>query len=160
VMRAWRESDLDAFAVMVADEEASRFVGGVATREDAWRSMATHAGHWQLRGYGNWAVERREDGTFLGRVGLWNPEGWPGIEVGWMLARPTWGQGYATECGAAAIAWTWSRFQLPRLLSIIDPRNRRSIAVAERLGMEPLREHVHRGTPVVLYGIDRPARAT
>jgi RimJ/RimL family protein N-acetyltransferase len=68
-MRGWRDEDLDVFAAMSADAEATRFIGGVADREEAWRGMALHAGHWALRGYGQWVVERRRDRAVLGRVG-------------------------------------------------------------------------------------------
>jgi hypothetical protein len=63
-------------------------LGGVAT---AWRMMSLFAGHWQLRGFGTWVVQRRADAAVLGRAGLWQPEGWPGVEVGWMFARSAWG---------------------------------------------------------------------
>ena len=49
--------------------------------------MAVFVGHWALRGYGLWAAEERCTGKFVGRIGLWNPEGWPGLEVGWLLDR-------------------------------------------------------------------------
>jgi RimJ/RimL family protein N-acetyltransferase len=76
LLREMRESDLDAFASFMADEDVVRYLSGVTmTRDEAWRSIATGLGHWHLRGYGTWAVERKSDGAFMGRVGLINPEG-------------------------------------------------------------------------------------
>ena len=95
VLRGWREVDLGAFARMGADAEVMRFLGGVVDRAQAWRMMALFAGHWPLRGYGSWVVERRADRAVLGRAGLWQPEGWPGLEVGWVFARSAWGYGVA-----------------------------------------------------------------
>jgi RimJ/RimL family protein N-acetyltransferase len=79
-LRMFRETDLDAHAAMSADPEVMRYLGATGeplTRLDAWRQMAMFLGHWQLRGYGVWAVEERASGTFVGRIGLFNPEGWP-----------------------------------------------------------------------------------
>ena len=70
--------------------------------------MALFIGHWALRGYGWWAVEERATGEFLGRIGLYNPEGWPEIELGWLLSRQSWGRGLATEGGAAALQFSRS----------------------------------------------------
>ena len=100
-LRPWHDDDLEPYAAMCADPEVMRYMGDGATlsRGDAWRSMAMFVGHWQLRGYGMWAVEERATRPFVGRVGLHRPEGWPGLEVGWMLDRATWGRGYATEAG-------------------------------------------------------------
>ena len=157
VMRGWRDADLDAYAAMSADPSVMEFLGGAVDRGQAWRSMALHAGHWTLRGYGLWAVARRSDGAFLGRVGLWNPEGWPGEEIGWKLGRAAWGQGYATETAQAAMAWAWNVLELPRLISVIDPSNARSIAVARRLGMDHVRDWELRGDRELIYEIERPA---
>jgi RimJ/RimL family protein N-acetyltransferase len=85
MLREWRDSDLEAEAAVSADPEVMRFLGGVISRDEAWRRMAFHAGHWLIRGYGNWVVELRDGGGAIGRVGLWRPEGWPGLEVGWRL---------------------------------------------------------------------------
>jgi RimJ/RimL family protein N-acetyltransferase len=134
-----------------------RFLGGVTDREQAWRAMATHAGHWVLKGYGTWAVERRSDGLLLGRVGLWEPEGWPGVELGWKLCREAWGHGYAQEAARGAMKWAWSSLDLPRLISLIDPRNAASIRVAQRLGMAPVGVHQIRGESVTIFGIERSA---
>jgi RimJ/RimL family protein N-acetyltransferase len=157
VLRGWRPGDFEAHAEMCADAEAQRFLGGPLDREQSWRSLAVHVGHWHLRGYGNWALERRSDGRLIGRAGLWNPEGWFGVEVGWKLARDVWGHGYATEAAAASAAWAWRSLDVEHLISVIDPANAASLAVAERLGMHRLRADSHHGMPVVVMALDRPA---
>ena len=134
-LRALEESDLDAWAAIVGDAEVQQFTGGTMGRVEAWFRIATYHGHWALRGYGQWAVCDRTSGRLLGRAGLWFPEGWPELEVGWTLARSAWGHGYATEAGRAAIEWGRSTLRLTRIASVINPGNARSIAVAERLGM-------------------------
>src|SRR5690348_3416909 len=124
ILRGWQDRDLDPFARMMEDAEIARFIAGSAlTRDDAWRTIATIVGHWALRGYGFWVVERKADGAFLGRVGLWQPEGWPGLEVGWGLDRPHWGQGYATEAAYAAFEHGFRTQRVSRLISLIDPKN-------------------------------------
>jgi RimJ/RimL family protein N-acetyltransferase len=134
LLRGFRESDFEDYAAMLADPEVGRTLGGVQSRTDAWRSLALISGHWALRGFGFWAVERKSDGAVLGRIGLWQPEGWPGLEVGWTLASRYWGQGYATEAGRASLDYGFRTFGVDRLISLIAPDNRRSQAVARRLG--------------------------
>ena len=134
VLRGWRTEDFEHYAEFAADPEVARFLGGVQSREDAWRSMAMVIGHWVLRGFGFWAVERKSDGAFVGRVGLWQPEGWPGLEVGWTLARPFWGHGYATEAALACRDYGFRTYPVDRLVSLIAADNVRSQAVAGRIG--------------------------
>ena len=134
-LRSFEDADLDAFAAIHGDEEATRFIGGVKTRAETWLKIAGYQGHWVLRGYGQWAVVERESSRLVGRCGLWNPEGWPELEVGWTLSREVWGRGYATEAGAAAIDWARSSLGLTRIASCIVPGNSPSVAVAARLGM-------------------------
>jgi RimJ/RimL family protein N-acetyltransferase len=156
VMRGWRPDDVDPYGRWMADPEVSRYIGGMLDAEQAWRSVAAHIGHWQLRGYGQWAVERKEDQALIGRVGLWNPGGWVGLEVGWTLRRDAWGRGYAQETAHAAIQWAWDNLATEALISVIDPRNAASIKVAERLGMHFRRDQLLRGTiPVQIYEIRR-----
>ncbi len=156
LLREWQEGDLDAYAALAGDPEAMRYVGGTVDRAASWRQMAVIVGHWQLRGYGPWAVERAQDGELLGRIGLWNPEGWPGLEVGWTLARHAWAQGYATEAGGAAMEWAWSELGAPRLISVIHPDNEASMRVAGRLGMQRLGDELLDGKPVTIFGRERP----
>ena len=135
ILRECRPEDFDAFAMFMADPEVVRFLHGEPmARADAWRAFAAGIGHWYLRGYGVWAVERKSDGAFMGRVGLYNPEGWPGLEVGWTLGKPYWGQGYATEAAKASLHYGFLTQPVDRLLSVIDPGNKRSQAVAIKLG--------------------------
>jgi RimJ/RimL family protein N-acetyltransferase len=159
ILRGWREEDYQPFAAMMADPETARFIGGVQSANDAWRTMATIIGHWQLRGYGFWVVERKSDKTFLGRIGLWQPEGWPGMEVGWGLARGHWGNGYATEAAKASLDYGFHNYKVAKLISTIHPENIPSQRVAKRLGEikgAPF-EHVIYGnrSPVDIWEISR-----
>ncbi len=135
-LRQFTEGDLDAYAPMVADREVMRYIGtgAVMSRMEAWRSIAGILGHWQMRGYGMWALELKATGELVGRAGFLNPEGWPGFEVGWMLARAHWGRGYAIEAGRRALAHAFDDMGRDRVISLIRPGNARSIRVAEALG--------------------------
>src|SRR3954464_2346785 len=100
ILRGVEASDFDAFAEMMADQEVAHFITmdrKAQDRMDAWRTMAYGLGHWTLRGFGMWAVVEKASGRFIGRIGPNYPEGWPDTEIGWSLARPAWGKGYASE---------------------------------------------------------------
>lgn len=135
-LRAFEQADLDRYAAMCADAEVMRHIGegGAVGRDVAWRQMAAFLGHWALRGYGMWAIERRDDGTLIGRAGFLHPEGWPGLEVGWLLERAAWGQGLAFEAARAAIDWGRRERGMGELISLIRDGNTRSEALALRLG--------------------------
>lgn len=156
ILREFRESDTDAYAEMMADPEVVRFLGGkTLSRAEAWRTMAMVIGHWQLRGYGFWAVEERASGEMIGRVGCWRPEGWPGLEVGWTLRRAFWCRGFATEAARASVEYAFTNLGQTRVISLIAPENVASIRVAERLGERPRGEWEVFGTRVIIYGVDR-----
>lgn len=133
-LRGWREEDLDRYAAFVADETATRFVGGTGTRGNAWRRMAAGVGHWTLRGYGPWAIEEKGSARWVGYSGLWSPEGWPEPELMWGLAADSHGRGYATEAARCARAFAYRELGWTTLTSYIDPCNGPSLRVAERLG--------------------------
>jgi RimJ/RimL family protein N-acetyltransferase len=157
LLRMLRQSDHDAYAAMCADPEVTRYLGDgqPMSRSEAWRQMAVLLGHWQLRGYGLWAVEERQSGEFIGRVGIWHPDGWPGLEVGWTLRREFWGNGYATEGARAALRYAFDELDQPRVISLIRPSNEASVRVAERLGEQLEGRTEVMGHEALVYGISR-----
>jgi len=158
LLRQWRLDDFDTYEKMCADEEIMRYIGGKAfSRIEAWRHMAYLVGHWELLGYGHFAVEEKASGRFIGRIGFLNPGGWPGFEIGWTLAREAWGKGFAIEGARRALDFAFKELDKPHVISLIHPENKASIRVAERLGEKVEGKIEVLGIPVLIYGIDRPA---
>jgi RimJ/RimL family protein N-acetyltransferase len=159
VLRAFEPEDFEPYAAMVADPEVTRYLadGRPLSRVDAWRQMAMFAGHWALRGFGVWAVAERETGAFVGRIGCFEPEGWPAFEVAYTLARPAWGHGYAREGAAAALDYARRTLGRSDIISIIRPGNRKSILVATSLGAAPDGSVEFFGAPALIYRYPRPA---
>jgi RimJ/RimL family protein N-acetyltransferase len=156
-LRPFREADVAALHQLLQDPDVVRYIGDrrVPTLQETWRAVAGWLGHWAMRGYGQWAIEERGGGRFIGRAGIINPAEWPGPEVGYVLGREWWGHGYATEAAAAAMSWGFRQFAFDELISLIDPENQRSIAVATRLGESLRGETTLMGIPVLMYGISR-----
>jgi RimJ/RimL family protein N-acetyltransferase len=156
-LRMLRESDLDAYAEMCGDSEVMRYIGDgqPLPRPMAWWNLAMMVGHWALRGYGMCAAEERATSTLIGRIGFWNPEGWPGFELGWTLRRAFWGKGYATEGARAALRFAFTRLDRPHVISLIHPENAASIRVAERLGERRVDTAEVMGKPALVYRITR-----
>jgi RimJ/RimL family protein N-acetyltransferase len=137
LLRTYRRADLPLFAALNADMEVMKTLGGAAlTRQHSDEIAAWAEECFATEGVGLLAVERREDGAFLGMCGLHHQQAYPDdLEIAWRLAHRHWGQGYATE---AALAWLdhgFERLGLPRVISITDRPNIRSLAVMRRLGM-------------------------
>jgi RimJ/RimL family protein N-acetyltransferase len=153
----FREQDFEEYARSCADPEITRYLGEGRPLErwEAWRSLAMILGHWQLRGYGPWALEERATGNFVGRIGFFNPEGWPGFELGWLLGREFWGKGYATEGARRALDYAFGEMGRDHVISLIHPENRASIKVAERIGETLEGKTELFGHDVLIYGIDR-----
>lgn len=158
VLRPFRPSDLEPIAAAAADPEAMRFIGGKpATREDTWRKLATMPGMWALLGYGYWIVERSSDGAVIGQAGFAdfkrdmepNIEGVP--EMGWSFARHSWGQGYASEAVAAALAWIDGALAPSEIVAIIDEANLASIRIAEKAGFAQKETARYKSEPILLF---------
>ncbi len=139
ILRVPEEADLDAFAEMMADPECARFLGGVVPRAVVWRSLAALAGSWVIKGYGMFSVVEKGSGRWVGRIGPWSPEGWPGTEVAWGMNRWAWGKGYATEAATVCIDFAFGTLGWDEVIHTIDPDNAPSQAVARRVGSRNLR---------------------
>lgn len=118
----------------MADEATTRFIGGTAPREVCWRQLMTMVGSWHALGFAMFSVYEKSSGRWVGRVGPWQPEGWPGTEVGWAIARDCWGRGYAVEAAIASTNWAFDTLGWTDVIHSIAPDNVASQRVAEKLG--------------------------
>lgn len=139
ILRPQIAADFDAYAANMADVEAARFIGGPQSRELAWRGFLSLAGAWAIQGFSMFSVIEKASGRWIGRLGPWYPEGWPGTEVGWGLAREAWGKGYAYEGTVAAIDWAFEHLGWSEIIHSINTDNSASMALARRLGSQWLR---------------------
>lgn len=168
-LRGWRDSDADPFLTMCTDPAVMEYLGPPMTREDVDQAIARQNGLLDSHGHCFWAVERREDGAFLGFCGLK-----PGaigtpvedrVEIGWRFAQPYWGKGYAREAAQASLDWGWANLEAADIWAITVRGNVRSWGLMERLGMRrrpdldfdhPLPGLEERLKPHITYSIERP----
>jgi RimJ/RimL family protein N-acetyltransferase len=134
ILRLPEAADFESWAALAADEEVMRHLGGVQPRYTAWRHFLGAVGAWHVVGFGAFAVIEKSSGRWIGRVGPLRPEGWPGTEIGWTLARAAWGKGYATEAAIAATDWAFDALGWSEIIHCIAPDNAASQQVARRLG--------------------------
>jgi RimJ/RimL family protein N-acetyltransferase len=140
-LRRWRDDDLERLAELNADPRVTRWLtptGAPIPPDETAAQLARFRRHWGEHRFGIWAVEERATGSLLGRIGVQYHRLWPDEpELGWTLDPAVWGRGYATEGGAAALRHAFETLGRDRIVSIIHPRNRPSVRVAERLGFAP-----------------------
>jgi len=153
LLRAFRLEDFEAYAQMMADPRTTEHLGDgqPMSRADAWRQMAMILGHWELRGFGLWAVEDRSTGALIGRIGCHHPEGFPAFEIGYVLAPAAWGNGYAREGVRAALRFARETLRRDEIASIIRPANAASIRVAQSCGAIASETVELFGAPAVVY---------
>ena len=153
-LRQWRAADdLPALAAINADADVMRWIAPnrPLRREETVALLAHIEAHWREHGYGLWAVEPRDrDAGCIGFAGLavpsFLPEILPAVEVGWRLHPAWWGRGLATEAARTAVAYGFDTLGLRSVVSIIEPRNVRSLRVAAKLGMRPGADRLHPST--------------
>ncbi|MFC5826608.1 GNAT family N-acetyltransferase [Nonomuraea insulae] len=168
IMRRWRDADRAPFAEMNADPEVMRHFPSLMTREESDSFADRIEQQFDSLGYGLWALEERESGRFIGFTGLalqtFDAPFLPAVEIGWRLAQPAWGHGYATEAARRAVRYAFEEAGLDAIISMTAVRNTRSRAVMERLGMtrDPAEDFDHprvpRDSPIlrhVLYRLKR-----
>lgn len=129
----WGERDFAPLADFYANDAGAKFVGGPMVGYDVWRALAARIGHWQLCGFGLFALEEKATGAWAGWCGLWKPHGWPEIELGYALASPARGKGLITEAARAVQGHARDAHRLTTLVSYIVAENTPSQNVAQRL---------------------------
>lgn len=132
-LRGPQRGDFASYAAFWASPR-SVHEGGPRDARAAWEDFAAGFGLWAIEGIGTWSVEESATGAFAGIVGLYYPAHFPEVEIGWAVLDGFEGRGIAQEAARAALGWTWAHTELASLVSYIDPRNHRSIRLAERLG--------------------------
>ncbi len=140
ILRVPQLGDFERYAALLADEEACRFIGGHMPRPAAWRRFLQMPGAWAVQGFAMFSVIEKSTGLWLGQLGPWQPDGWPGTEVGWALHRDAWGRGIAQEGAVAAIEWAFDALGWDEVIHCIDAGNTASQALARRLGSRVLRQ--------------------
>ena len=133
-LRPFRDEDHGMYAAFLADEEATQFIRGVRDAGSAWRVMAGFCGHWQLRGYGPFAVAEKQSDQLVGYCGPWFPYNKPEQEIMRGIVPAAQRQGYASEAALAARTWAYKEAGWPTAVSYIAPENIASQGVAKRLG--------------------------
>lgn len=158
ILRELRQEDFPTYEKLAADPDVMRYLGGKTMNQvDAWRHMAFMVGHWQLRGYGYFALVEKTTGEFIGRAGFTNPTGWPGFELGWTVVPWKQRQGFAFEAAQRLLRFAFEDLDKDHVISLIHPDNTPSRRVAEKLGEQVEGETEILGMPVLIYGIDRPS---
>ena len=140
ILRPPQPEDFEPMCAMMADEETTRFIGGVMAPSVVWRSLCALAGASTIRGYSMFSVIEKSSGAWIGRLGPWQPEGWPGTEIAYGLSRTAHGKGYALEGVSAAIDYAVDILGWTEVIHCIDQKNAASLRLAEKLGARWLRE--------------------
>lgn len=168
LLRPWREGDLQSFAALNADPEVMRHFPNCMSREESDSLAARIHAHFAEHGFGQWIVERRSDGAFLGVVGVqhvtFEATFTPAVEIGWRLNQAFWRQGYALEAARAVLQYAFAHLQLDEVVAFTVPANLPSQGLMQRLGMQreaaldfehPRLPQGHPLRPHVLYRITR-----
>jgi RimJ/RimL family protein N-acetyltransferase len=134
ILRPPEAEDFENWAKFCAEEETMTHLGGVQKRGEAWRNLCMMRGSWQIRGFAMFSMILRDTGEWIGRTGPWQPEGWPGTEVGWGVMQAFAGKGYVREAAIASIDYAFDVLGWDEVIHTIDPENTASIKLAERLG--------------------------
>lgn len=169
LLRTWHDGDREPFAALNADPEVMEHFPNILAKAESDSLADRMAAALDERGWGMWAVEITDTGSFAGFAGLnratFDAPFTPAVEIGWRLARAWWGQGLATEAAGAVLDFAFGTIEIDEVVSFTTTTNLRSQRVMQRLGMHhdaaddfdhpelPEGHHLRRH---VLYRIGRP----
>lgn len=138
-LRLWRKEDIHAFSDMNSDPEVMRYFPSVLTPHESAEALTRIMHHFEIFQCGLFAVDKREDGKFIGFTGFNRPafDAWftPCVEIGWRLNRESWGMGYATEAALACLDYGFKRLKFDKIYSFTSLLNRPSERVMQKIGM-------------------------
>ncbi|WP_224999990.1 GNAT family N-acetyltransferase [Cesiribacter sp. SM1] len=145
--RNWRQADLQPMAALNADPEVMAYFPGTASEEETYRFIERMQQQYAERGFCYFAVDKLEDGEFIGFIGLseQNYQAYftPCTDIGWRLKKSAWGQGFATEGAKACLDYTFSRLGLEKVYAVAPLVNTPSENVMKKIGMQPLKTFMH-----------------
>lgn len=158
---AMRPEDFGRFAEIWAMPEVVRHIGLPKSRAEAWDAFLRNAGHWQMAGFGQWAIFRHSDRQMIGQTGFFHAarelgedfDSFP--EAGWVLTPDAQGKGMGGEAVGAAHDW-FDRVIPGPLVAMMAQANRPSRHLADRLGYRVTRHAEFDGEPVILLRRDGP----
>lgn len=168
-LRGHRTDDLAACVAMWTDPIVTRYISGRAsTEQQTWARLLAYLGHWDLMGFGYWAIEEKRTGDFVGEVGFadfkrdiaQSMQGDP--ELGFAVVPRVHGRGYATEAVRGALSWADANIARARSVCLVNPQNLASRRVAEKCGYEVFEESLHNGQGVLFLArtMERTAKPT
>ena len=152
-------ADLDFMAEMLADAEVMRYYPRRLTRELSTEWIDRQMTRYQADGYGLWLAEERETGNPVGQVGLvrQHVNGADECEVGYLIHKPFWRHGFASEGALASRDYAFTTFHVPRVISLVRPENAGSQGVARKLGMEVIGHAPYGGYQHMVFAVSNPA---
>jgi RimJ/RimL family protein N-acetyltransferase len=157
-LRALTPDDVDNLAALYADPDVMRYVGNgqPLPRERAEFSVDRAVNYWwKEHNFGPWVIELRDTGEFVGRCTIQTLQDGPEVEVGYILAKPHWGKGYATEATRALLAYGFDTAGLNRIVAITYPENTPSQHVLEKAGLKFEKMAHYLDTEVCYFAITR-----
>lgn len=151
ILRSWKESDREPFARLNADARVMEYFLKRLSSEESDAYLRRITEEIDLRGYGLYAVECKEDGRFIGYVGfhdfVMDTDFSPSTEIGWRIAYEYWGRGYAPEAAAACLEYARKSLPFGEVYSFTYVGNGRSERVMQKIGMDQVGHFAHPGVP-------------
>lgn len=139
LLRDWKEEDREPFARMNGDPMVMEYLPRSLDEKASNKLVERFEAHFKKYGYGLFAIERKEDGEFVGFTGLHNVEFkehfTPAVELAWRLDYEYWGQGYGSEAGKAVLEYAREVLDLDEVVAFTVHDNDRMIHLMEKIGL-------------------------
>ncbi|MEO6980946.1 MAG: GNAT family N-acetyltransferase [Mucilaginibacter sp.] len=139
ILRQWQQDDHEPYIALNMDPEVVEFFLSTYSREETLAQIDRCVGHVNQYGFGFFAVERKDNGQFIGFTGLSHPRFeshfTPCVEIGWRLSKANWGIGFATEAARACLQFGFETLKVDEIFSFTAEHNIRSENVMKKIGM-------------------------